>query len=548
MRQQKITTAQKLAVHYPLREYQVEWIEKIYRAWNLGNRKVLAQLPTAAGKTVALSHISKDFFIDGKKILVLAHRLELVEQAAEKLTTITGEKVGIIKHGYCAHLDRPIQVASIQTLSRRNLAQILPKIGLLICDEAHHATAKTYREVFDFYSEAAILGVTATPMRHDGQGFKELFDVLVEGIDTHSLIRRGYLSPYKLFVTENSISTVGVKKSTNNDYAKDDLALAVTTQVSLENIFENWSKFARGKRTVIFAASLTHSKAIESYFTSQNILTEHLDAETPSQQRREILSRFSKGVTKVITNYQILTEGYDCPHIECVYCLRPTTSSTLWLQMVGRSLRIAKGKKYAIIIDLTENWKKHGLPDDNRQWLLSPLSLCLEEYVKGLIKCPHCTHVFRYDTTSEKPLSLSMSEDGRVVEHYRVPCPNCGAIVNFQKIESKRYQALLRLKTSLNAQITEIDLRVSNQRLKEVYDLIIYERLRQIEPSLAYKKIFTNFIITISEFTLGDWREIVKMISPDLEIPSREAWKLYNEGKTRHQNRLAALAHLKKEN
>ena len=546
MRQQKITSGEKLAIHYPLREYQVEWSEKIYRAWHRGNRKVLAQLPTGAGKTVALSHISNDFFLSQKKVLVIAHRLELVEQAAEKLKAITGVKVGIIKHGFEAHLERPIQVASIQTLSRRNLAQILPEIGLLICDEAHHATAKTYREVFEFYSEAAILGVTATPVRQDGQGFKDLFDVLIEGIETESLIKTGYLSPYKLFVTQNSISTVGVKKSSNNDYAKNDLALAVTTQVSLESIFENWAKLAKHKSTVIFAASLTHSKAIESHFSAQGIVAEHLDAETPEQQRRGILERFSRGVTKVITNYQILTEGYDCPHIECVYCLRPTTSSTLWLQMVGRSLRVARGKDYAIIIDLTENWKKHGLPDDNRQWLLSPLSLSLDEYVRGLIKCPRCTHVFRYDTSSVKPLSLSMSEDGRVIEHYQAPCPNCGLIVSFQKVESKRYQAIVRLKTSLQPEMTEIDLSVSQTRLKQVYDLIVSERLKQLSSVEAYKRIFSNFIMTIDEFSLGDWREIVKMVESDLEVPSRQAWKLYNEGKTRHQNRLAALAHLKR--
>jgi len=542
-----ITTAEKLEIHYPLREYQIEWIEKIYRAWDRGQRKVLAQLPTAAGKTVALAHISNDFFLAGRKILVLAHRLELVEQAADKLSAIIGAEVGIIKHGYPAHLTRKIQVGSVQTLSRRNLAQILPKIGLLICDEAHHATAKTYREIFNFYENVPILGVTATPKREDGQGFKELFDVLVEGIDTHSLIKTGYLSPYKLFVTSSSISTIGIKKSkSNNDYAKNDLALAVTTQVSLDNIFENWSKFAHRKKTLIFAASITHSKAIATYFQTRGVECEHLDAQTPEKERKAILNRFSAGITQIITNYQIVTEGYDCPNIECVYCLRPTTSSTLWLQMVGRSLRTAPNKKYATIIDLTENWKIHGLPDDNRQWLLSPLSLSESQYTPGLIKCPSCTHVFRDNTRSLKPLSLSINDDGKIVEKYQIPCPNCQATVLFERLESKRYQASLRLKSAVHPSISEIDLSVSPMRLREIYDLIIERRLRQKPSNEAYKNIFTNFIITIDEFTLGDWREIVKIVEPDVEVPSRNAWKLYLEGKRRHKNRIAALNHLKK--
>ncbi|MDJ0727874.1 MAG: DEAD/DEAH box helicase [Prochloraceae cyanobacterium] len=547
MNQQKISRAEKLAIQYPLREYQVEWIEQIYRAWNRGKRKVLAQLPTAAGKTVALSHISNDYFLTGKKVLVLAHRLELVEQAADKLRSVTGVEIGIIKHGFEAHLERPIQVASIQTLTRRNLAQILPKVGLLICDEAHHATARTYREVFDFYSDAAILGVTATPQRQDGQGFTDLFDVLVEGISTTALIKSGFLSPYKLFVTSNSISTIGVKKSqSNNDYLKNDLALAVTTQVSLETVLKNWYKFAGEKKTVIFAASLGHSKAIASYFSSHNISCEHLDAETPEKERRAILARFSRGITSVITNYQILTEGYDCPNIECVYCLRPTTSPTLWLQMIGRSLRTARGKKHAIVIDLTENWKKHGLPDDNRQWDLSPVSLSEDDYVRGVIKCSCCTHVFRCNLDSLKPLSVGINNDGQIIERYQVACPNCRTVINFEKIESKRYQSLLRLKNSVHPEITEIDLSVAPERLKSVYDLIITERLKQLPSERAYKSIFTNFIITLAEFTLGDWREIVKMIEPDRQVPSRQAWQLYLEGKTRHQNRIAALAHLKR--
>ncbi|MGK7874761.1 MAG: DEAD/DEAH box helicase [Xenococcaceae cyanobacterium] len=246
---------------YPLREYQQEWIEEIWAAWNNGKRSVLAQLATAAGKTVAFAHISHDFFRQGKKVLVIAHRLELVEQAAEKLSAVIGESVGIIKHGFKLHPSRNIQVASIQTLVRRNLSEVLPDIGLLICDEAHLACASSYRQIFSFYDNAVILGATATPQRTDGQGFKDLFDHLVLGRSTETLIQQGYLSKFRLFATDQTISTVGVTKS-RGDFLASDLALAVNTQVGVADVLDNWRKFANGLRTVIFASSLEHSKAI----------------------------------------------------------------------------------------------------------------------------------------------------------------------------------------------------------------------------------------------------------------------------------------------
>ena len=540
----QLEPGQKLA-RYPLRDYQEDWIEKIYGAWKSGNRRVLAQLPTGGGKTVALAHISRDFLRSGKKVLVIAHRLELVEQAAEKLFEVVGEPAGIIKHGIEPHLDRKIQVASIQTLFRRDLSEIAPDVGLLICDEAHHASASSYRQVFEFYKGAVILGVTATPLRMDGQGFQDLFDSLVIGETTSVLIRRGYLAPYRLFVSDSTISTVGVKQS-KKDFVYSDLALAVTTQISLEDIFNNWKEYAPFKRTVIFASSLEHSKALASRFRANGIGAEHLDGDTPEKERRGILQRFSSGETLVITNYQILTEGYDCAEIECVYCVRPTLSPTLWLQMVGRSLRSSPQKKSATIIDLTENWKKHGLPDDERTWSLEPNSLLDGRYVPGLARCSACTHVFRPLTKELEPISWSMGEDGRLIEHYQAICPSCGASVDFSRSESKRYRRLLRLKSSLHPEIKEVDLSVSPIRLRTVYDLIVAKRLRQLPTPEAYKAIFMGLITTIIEYSLGDWREIVKMVEPKEALHSQKAWQLYQEAKVRHKNRMAALAHLKK--
>ncbi|MBA3921562.1 MAG: DEAD/DEAH box helicase, partial [Nostocaceae cyanobacterium] len=295
---------------YYLRDYQDEWIQDIYSSWNRGNRRVLAQLPTGAGKTVCLAHIADSFFTEQRIVLVIAHRIELITQAAEKLESIIGQKVGIIKAGIKAKEECLIQVASIQTLAARELSSLPKNVGLLIFDEAHHATASSYRRIIEHYDFAQILGVTATPQRVDGQGFVDLFDDLVVGNSTSLLIKQKYLSKFRLFATSQSISTVGVEK-TKGDFRASALALAVTSQIGAPEIYQNYLLYARNLRTVIFAVSLEHSRALAEFFSQQGIKAEHLDGSTPPEERADILRRFRNGKTSVLTNYEILTEGYD---------------------------------------------------------------------------------------------------------------------------------------------------------------------------------------------------------------------------------------------
>lgn len=538
-----MTTA-KVSCIYELRDYQHEWIKKIWHSWQLGNRRVLAQLPTGAGKTICFAYICHKFFQHQQKVLVIAHRIELITQAAEKLEQIVGESVGIIKGGCAAHPERRIQVASVQTLARRELLELPSNIGLLLFDEAHHASASSYRRLIEHYQDAQILGVTATPQRIDGQGFQDLFDDLVVGIPTAALIKQGYLSKFRLFTTNQTISTSGVQKS-RGDYRAKELALAVTSQIGVAEIFQNYLKYARSLRTVIFACSLEHSRALAAEFCRHGIKAEHLDGETPSQSRIEILERFRNGTTQVITNYEILTEGYDCPNIECIYCVRPTESSTLWLQMTGRVLRTHSLKPTAVIIDVTDNWKKHGLPDEPRQWSLEPKSL-LSSSLRGIIQCPHCTHVFQPLSHELGIVEAEIDGDGLLIAHHQARCPNCGNSVEFTSKENtaqniqKTYP--IRLRHSLNLDIKEIDLSVSGTRLEMVYDLLYEQNLRKSPASKIYKAIFMTFIERILEFTLGDWREIVKMIEPSELAITKKAWELYTEALVRHKNRLQALS------
>ncbi|WP_414552510.1 DEAD/DEAH box helicase [Anabaena sp. CCY 0017] len=529
---------------YQLRDYQRQWIKGIWNSWKKGNRRVLAQLPTGAGKTVCFAHICHKFFQQQQQVLVIAHRIELITQAAEKLEQIVGESVGIIKGGYPHHPERRIQIASIQTLARRELSELPLNIGLLLFDEAHHASASSYRRLIEHYQNAQILGVTATPQRIDGQGFQELFDDLVVGIPTAALIQQGYLSNFRLFTTNQTISTIGVQKS-RGDFRAKELAVAVTSQIGVDEIFQNYLKYAKNLRTVIFACSLEHSRTLAAEFCRHGIKAEHLDGLTKPELRVQILERFRNGATQVITNYEILTEGYDCPNIECVYCVRPTESSTLWLQMTGRVLRTHSFKPTAVIIDVTDNWKKHGLPDEPRQWSLEAKTLSVLSSL-GLIQCSHCTHVFQPLSHELAIVGGEIGEDGLLIQHHEAICPHCGNTVDFTTKETTDQNLLrshpIRLRHSLNLDLKEIDLSVSGARLEMVYDMLYEQRLKNAPPAKVYKAIFMTFIERISDFTLGDWREIVKMVEPLELVITKKAWELYTEALDRHKNRLLALA------
>lgn len=532
-------TSSRLKIAYPLRDYQKIWIQDIFFSWSRGKTRILAQMACGGGKTVCFAHISNHFLEKGQRVLAIAHRIELIDQAAQKFREISGLDVGIIKgkRNFC--LDAPIQVASIQTLSQRK--QLPENVGLVIFDEAHHCSASTYRDIIYHYSKARVLGVTATPMRLDGQGFEDLFDDLVVGYPTDRLIKEGYLSKFRLFATDQTIDTYAVSSSTN-DFNSRDLALAVTSQLSTEDIYKIYYQYAHPKSTIIYAASIAHSKSIAEYFQSLSIAAEHIDGDTSPSERLRILQRFQSGETKILTNYEILMEGYDYQDIECVFCIRPTESPTLWLQMTGRVLRAGKSS-LATIIDVTDNWKKHGLPDDARLWSLTAVSMPTK--FRCVVKCSSCTHIF-------KPLSselasqfyASINELGLLVKHHQATCPNCGELVEFTTVEDEKNHERIsvRLKPGIIPEVIEIDLQVNSDLVTEVYWFVKSLYKQRLSVDDTYKEIFKHFIKKIEFFTLGDWRQIVKIVEPSVTVPTKKAWSLYQEGILKYKNRLAAIS------
>jgi len=348
-----------------LRDYQASLINGIYEAWGSQTR-VMAQLPTGGGKTVIFSAIANEFIRRSERVLVLAHREELVIQAANKLADITRSPVGIIKAGYIPDPLFPVQVASVQSMVNR--LRHYPDFGLVVVDEAHHSTAETYRKILGAYPNAYQLGVTATPIRTDGTGFDDLFDSLVCGPRVKDLIEAGHLSPFRLFAAK-AMSTKGVK-TIAGDYSASDVAKANDTVKLSGDLIGSYQTHCPGKRCLVFAVNVQYSKAITDRYTAAGIPAIHLDGETPDGERKEALRLFAKGDIKVISNCALFGEGLDIPAIDAVQIARPTKSLGLWLQMVGRALRPAPGKDQAILIDHTKNWAIHGLPTRPRVWTL----------------------------------------------------------------------------------------------------------------------------------------------------------------------------------
>lgn len=356
-------------ITYDLRDYQETLVKGIFEAWT-HNPRVMAQLPTGGGKTIVFSAIASEFIKRGEKVLLLAHREELITQAADKLETITASPVGIIKAGHKPNPLFPVQVASVQSMVNR--LKYFENFDLIIIDEAHHATAKTYRDILGAFPDCYQLGVTATPIRTDKTGFDDLFDALVTGPTVAELIKLGHLSPFRLFADSNPMTTKGVR-TVAGDYSANAIARANDVVELSGNLINSYREYANGKRCVVFAVNVEHSRAIASRYNEVGITAHHLDGTTPSNERKDVLEQFKKGKIKVISNCQLFDEGLDIPALEAVQIAKPTKSLSRWLQMVGRSLRVNQGKEYAVIIDHTKNWAIHGLPTRKRIWTLDGL-------------------------------------------------------------------------------------------------------------------------------------------------------------------------------
>jgi superfamily II DNA or RNA helicase len=352
-----------------LRDYQQNLIDRLYRQQERGRSKVMIQSPTGSGKSKLFSQLAIDARVGFKKrVLILAHTEELVLQNAAHLESYLPGQVGIIKAGVKKSYHSPVQSASIQTIVNR-----LDKVGnfdLVIHDEAHHCSSNTSRKIIEHYHSqgAKIVGLTATPIRTDGKGFDDIFEVLETGISTAELIAKGYLSRYFLQSDPRPMQTTTRLK--NGDYDLEDLARLNNAKELAGGLVANYLEHANGGSCIVFAINLEHSIEIAKNYNEAGIPAIHLDAKTDKETRRSALAKLAAGEIKVISNVGLFGEGVDVPSLNCVQIARPTKSIGLHLQMLGRVLRMAEGKELGLILDHTDNCVMLGLPDDAWEWKL----------------------------------------------------------------------------------------------------------------------------------------------------------------------------------
>lgn len=349
-----------------LRTYQHEGIRKIFEAWDpqRGNlMNVLFQMPTGTGKTTVFSEIVRKAHAKNKKMLIVVHRTELVEQIVERLAQFQVH-AGIISANIKPKPNADVQVATIQTLSRRQY----PPADIVIIDECHHSKADTYKTLWDIYPNARFLGVTATPVRINGEGFDDLFNILIPLEKLSYFFENKFLAPIKHLVC--SIPDLSRVKQRMRDYDIEMLRNVMLDNSLMANLVESYKKRASGKKTIVFAVDIEHSREIVQRYINAGIPAAHVDATTPKTERKEILGRFKSGEILVLSNVDIVSEGFDVPDCEAVQLARPTKSLVLYLQQVGRCMRPAPGKEFGIVLDNAGLWLEHGLSYIDRDWTL----------------------------------------------------------------------------------------------------------------------------------------------------------------------------------
>lgn len=381
-----------------LREYQKDIVRQVNTLIEKGIDSVMVQAPTGGGKSVIMAELLREYLAQGKRILLIAHKIELIEQLYEHIHRWLDFKATILADkSYRYDPNCQVVIASIQSWSVRYTREGYkpPKADIIAIDEAHHSASQSYTNLFLHYPKAIKLGFTATPRRLDNKGLRYLakgvegYKYLVKGVAVAELMEEGFLSPYKLFGAGHQIDAEGKVKLTAGDYNQKDLAEFVATELSPSEVVNTWLHFAPYKKTVLYPVSVELSRCYVEEFSLRGIPSAHIDAKTPKKERKAILEDFRRGNILVLGQHSIIIEGVDVPDIEAVQFIRPTRSLVVWFQAIGRSLRPAPNKPHAIIIDHTTTHRQLPMPDFPVTWTLDPRT-----YLGGKqhLVCGHCGH------------------------------------------------------------------------------------------------------------------------------------------------------------
>ena len=402
-----------------LRPYQLRALDEIRAAMRAGKRRIMLQLPTGGGKTLTaaamLATALHRSIERGKseRSLFVAHRLELIDQTVATFARLGITSIGVVRAGDRRRdPSQPIQVCSIQTLARRRV--VVEGARIVFIDEAHRAYSDTYvKHLFEAYPEAFFVGLSATPCRSDGKPLGKYFDHMVPAAKYSELIAEGFIVEPVVYSTPILPDLASVR-TVAGDYNADDLEAAVNRSALIGNLLGEWQKRAGGRRTVAFAVSVAHSRAIVEMFSGAGVSAEHLDGTTPEDARRAILARLASGETQLVSNVGVLCEGWDLPSCKCLLLARPTKSLVLHMQMAGRILRPFEGIA-PILLDHGGNIDRHGMPHEDREWSLDdkpkragtpPVKTCPECFAMvpaACGTCPHCGYEWPAPASPEPP-------------------------------------------------------------------------------------------------------------------------------------------------
>lgn len=342
-----------------LRPYQEEARQAVESQWEKGLKKTLLVLPTGCGKTIVFAKVAEDQVRHGSRVLILAHRGELLEQAADKIGKATRLGCAVEKADQtCLGSWFRVVVGSVQSLMREKRLGQFPEdyFGTIIIDEAHHCISGSYQKVLGHFPEARVLGVTATPDRGDMRNLGEVFDSLAYEYTLPRAIREGYLSPIKAMTIPLKLDLSGVALQ-SGDFKAGDLATALDPY--LYQIAEEMAKYCRERKTVVFLPLVKTSQKFRDILLEKGFRAAEVNGE--SKDRAEILEDFDQGKYNVLCNSMLLTEGWDCPSVDCVVVLRPTKVRSLYSQMVGRGTRLHPGKEHLLLLDFLWHTERHEL-------------------------------------------------------------------------------------------------------------------------------------------------------------------------------------------
>jgi len=377
-----------------LRPYQEDLIDKTRQALRR-NKRVLMQAPTGAGKTAITVFMMQRAADAGKTSVFVVHQNELLTQTSKALWEQKLEH-GMIASGR-TRSRLAAQVASVQTWVRRMDQYAEP--DLIIIDECHRSAANTYQLILEYYPNAMVIGLTATPARTDGKGLDGTYSELVQGPTIRQLIDAGYLCDYEIFAPPTAVDLSDVKTKMG-DFDKKQLEHEVDKPTITGDAVDTYKKHANGKRAAVMCVSIRHAEHVMESYNAAGVPAEMLEGSMTNKEREAVINRLRSGETLIVTAVQLLIEGLDVPSIEVIQWLRPTQSLIVFMQGNGRGFRVSGGKEKLIILDQVGNWKRHGLPDDDREWTLEGRKKGKkrkpdEEADVSTQQCKHCFHIFR---------------------------------------------------------------------------------------------------------------------------------------------------------